>query len=71
MATYVLPNYRNKKALIKAVREGGIEIRVVTTGPDAPPRNGQVAVEGPHYPETVEWRAVVTVLDGTVIRVVR
>ena len=33
-------------------------------------RNGQVSVEGPHYPEPHRWYARVEVVDGLVKRVI-
>lgn len=70
MAQNVLPNYRNKAALQKAIGEG-MEVRTFDTEMVVPVRDGDVTVEGPHWPERVIWRAVVRVVDGRVRGVVR
>lgn len=64
---YVLPNYRNKQALVKALREG-TSIRCFSLDPDTT-RNGDVIVTGPNYPEVAQWNAQVRVVNGAVVAV--
>lgn len=71
---YVTPNFKTKKALKEAVKNG----ETVTvfqplgefTGFNPPPYNGRKAVEGPHYPKPHTWYATVEVADGVVTKVV-
>lgn len=66
---YVLPNYRSTRALAKALTEREMQVRVFSVELDPAPWNGDVVVEGPHYPERVQWRARVRVKDGEVVSV--
>jgi hypothetical protein len=61
-------NFKSKKALKEAVKNGKT-VMVFSPGPFPCPQDGQVAVEGPHYPEPHRWYAMVTVKDGKVIKV--
>jgi hypothetical protein len=69
---YCSPNYKTKKALKEAISAGK---RVTVFQPNGeifgavPPRNGQVTLEGPHYPEPHRWYAKATVQDGIVVKV--
>ena len=68
---YVSPNFKTKKALKEAVKEGR---KVTIWQPNnifnTPiPQNGTVSVEGPHYPAPHSWYARVTVTDGLVTKV--
>lgn len=69
---YVSPNYRTKKQLKEAVAEGRI-VTVYQPNDDftgaVPPRDGEVSVEGPHYPKPHSWYARVTVKGGRVVKV--
>ena len=49
---YTDKNYRTKKALKEAVKNGD-QVTVYQPGPFGgnPPSTGRVALEGPHYPE--------------------
>jgi len=62
---YVDPNFKTKKALKEAVAEGKL-VMVFSPGPFPVNQNGQVAVEGPHYPAPHTWYADCTVVDGIV-----
>ncbi len=67
---YVSPNFRTKKALQEAVKEGKKIVTVYNPGPFAdPPHNGHCAVEGPHYPESHTWYAQVNIENGQVVKV--
>ena len=47
---YTVHNFRTKKELIKAFKEG-VKIEVFQAGGFFPsPKNGSIALEGPHYP---------------------
>lgn len=67
---YVSPNYRTKKALKEAVATGQ-PVTIFQPGPfgGIEPRNGVVAVEGPHYPSAHTWYCQVTVENGKVVKV--
>lgn len=65
---YVSPNFRSKKALKEAVAAGK-EVAVFSPGPFGCPKDGRVAVEGPHYPEPHRFYATVLVEKGRVVKV--
>lgn len=66
---YVDPNFKTKKSLKEAIKEGKF-VSVFSPGPFPCPQNGRVTVEGPHYPKPHSWYAVVQVEKGKVIKVV-
>ena len=66
---YVNPNFKTKKALKEAMKNGE---RVVVWQPGPFQNaclNGKVAVEGPHYPEPHRWYASVKIENGKVVKV--
>ena len=67
---YVLPDYKSKAALKRAV-EAGERVVIFQPGPFGgnEPDNGTVVVEGPHYPKPHTWGASVTLVDGRVKKV--
>lgn len=65
---YVSPNYLTKRALRDAVSHHCI-VGVFQAGIGHTPSNGDVSVEGPHYPAAHSWYARVRVKDGRVIKV--
>jgi hypothetical protein len=65
---YVHPNFKTKKALKEAVAAGK-EVTVYQPGPFPIKQNGQIAVEGPHYPQPHTWYATVVVENGVVVKV--
>ena len=65
---YVDPNFKTKKALKEAVKEGK-HVSVFSPGPFPCPQNGRVSVEGPHFPAPHSWYATVEVKEGQVIKV--
>lgn len=69
---YVSPNFKSKKALKEAIADGKT-VTVFQPNGDlfnaTPPTNGQVAVEGPHYPEPHKWYGTATLKDGKVVKV--
>jgi len=65
---YVSPNFKTKKALKEAVANGE-KVEVFSPGPFPAKENGEVSVEGPHYPKPHTWYARVEVKDGLVVKV--
>jgi hypothetical protein len=65
---YVSPNFKTKKALRDAVKNG-VEVSVFSPGLGEPKDNGEESVEGPHYPKPHTWYARVEVKDGLVVKV--
>jgi len=65
---YVSPNFKSKKALKDAVKNGQ-RVEVFSPGPFPCPTEGTVTIEGPHYPEPHRWYAQAQVRDGLVVSV--
>ena len=66
---YVEPNFKTKKQLKEAIANGD-RVRVFQPGPfDGIPRNGKVAIEGPHYPKPHTWYATGIIQDGILVKV--
>lgn len=65
---YVNPNYKTKKALKDALKEGA-DIEVFQPGLGTVPVNGRIALEGPHYPEPHRWYANGEMKDGKLVKV--
>lgn len=65
---YVSPNFKTKKALKDAIKEGKT-VTVFSPGLGSPPTNGTTSVEGPHYPAPHTWYAQVTIENGKVVKV--
>ena len=65
---YVDPNFKSKKALKDAVAAGKV-VTVFSPGPFPCPKDGQVGVEGPHFPEPHKWYGQVEVKNGVVVKV--
>jgi hypothetical protein len=65
-------NFRTKKALRDAVAAGR-QVGVYQPNGDLfnvrVPENGQVSVEGPHFPEPHRWYARVTLMNGVIVKV--
>lgn len=66
---YVSPNFKSKKELKQAVKEGR-KVSVFSPGPFPAKSNGREFVEGPHFPEPHRWYAQVEVAHGFVTKVV-
>ncbi len=66
--TYVDPNFKTKKALKQAIKDGAL-ISVFQPGLGSIPDNGTVSLEGPHYPKPHTWYAVGTMKDGVLVAV--
>jgi len=64
---YTERNYRTKKELKEAL-ERGEHVRVFQPGPFGPDvRDGNVALEGPHYPQAHTWYASASVKDCYIV----
>lgn len=66
--TYVSPNFKTKKALKEALAKGK-DIEVFNPGLGSVPDNGNVSLEGPHYPEPHRWYASGVMQDGKLVKV--
>ena len=66
---YVRPNFKTKKALKEALREGRT-VEVWSPGPFPPNLDGEEFVEGPWYPQPHRWYARVKVKGGRVVKVI-
>lgn len=51
---YVNPNFRTKKALKDALKEGK-SVEVYQHGLGTIPTDGTISLEGPHHPEPHKW----------------
>lgn len=66
---YTRKNYKTKKELIADVKAGK-NVEVYQPGGIFPSqRDGEVSIEGPHYPEPHKWYASATIKDGVIIKV--
>ena len=66
---YTRRNFATKKAF-KAAFAAGETIEVFQPGPFGPEvRDGNAAIEGPHYPEPHRWYASVEVRGGRVVKI--
>lgn len=65
---YISPNLRSKKAIKEALAKGE-SIRVFQPGLGAVPVNGEISLEGPHYPEPHKWYATGHMKDGKLVRI--
>lgn len=67
---YVDPNFKSKKELKEAVKAGKYVSAFQPGGIFPGARDGEVSVEGPHYPKPHSWYARVLLKDGQVIKVI-
>ncbi len=66
---YTERNFKTKKALKEALAVGD-EVRVFQPGPFGPNvADGDVALEGPHYPEAHRWYAGAVVKDMVIVSI--
>lgn len=68
---YCEPNFKTKKLLKDAIRNGR-RVTVFQPGPFQHierPKNETVYLEGPHYPQMHTWYAKAKIEDGVVVRV--
>jgi len=68
---YTVTNYRTKKALKEAFKAGEI-IEVYQPGGIFPGKtDGDICIEGPHYPEPHRWYAGAVIKDSIIIKLKR
>ena len=65
---YVTPNFKTKKALKEAIKNGETVV-VFSPGPFPAKTDGTEFIEGPHYPKPHTWYAKVDVENGYVTKV--
>ena len=65
---YTDQNFKSRKALKDAIAAGK-SIGVFSPGLFPAPRNGNVTLEGPHFPAAHTWYAQATVVDGVITKV--
>lgn len=67
---YTNVNFKTKKALKEAVARGD-KLGYYQPGPFGgnEPQNGDIFLEGPHYPEPHRWYAQADVRDGYIVKV--
>lgn len=65
---YTTKNFKTKKALKEAVKNGE-KIEVYQEGPFSAVQNGRISLEGPHKPEPHKWYASAEVKDGVIVKV--
>ena len=68
---YTVKNFKTKKSLKEAVNNYET-INIFQPGPfggSSCTENGQVCLEGPHYPEPHRWYATATIKNGCVVYV--
>lgn len=66
---YTSINFPTKKSLREYVAAGGKVHCFQPAGIGSVPDNGEVSVEGPHYPQPHRWYARVTLKDGYITSV--
>ena len=67
---YTHINFKTKKALKLAVADGQ-EVTYYQPGPfeGNEPKDGNIYIEGPHYPEPHKWYAACVAKNGVIIKV--
>lgn len=65
---YVSPNFTTKKQLKEALAAGKA-VDVFQAGIGTVPQNGQVALEGPHYPAPHTWYATGVMENGKLVKI--
>ncbi len=67
---YTSRDFKTKKALKDAVAAGE-KIGVYQTGMfgGSEPSNGEVGIEGPHYPKPHTWYGTATLVNGIITKV--
>lgn len=65
---YTNKDYKSKKALIED-HKNGVDISVYQPGPFGPDvKDGNISLEGPHYPKAHTWYASAEVKDGKIVK---
>lgn len=66
---YTDRNFKTKKALKEALAKGDLIGFYQPNAVVAPPRDGKIFLEGPHYPAPHTWYAQAEAKDGLIIKV--
>lgn len=65
---YTRTNFQTKKALKEAVASG-VPVDTFQPGGIFPAKtDGQIALEGPHYPQPHCWYATAVIKDGLIVK---
>ncbi len=66
---YTTTNFKTKKEMKEAFKKG-VQIEVHQPGGFFPTqKNGDVSIEGPHYPKPHTWYARVQIVDSIIVKV--
>ena len=66
---YTTTNYKTKKALKEAVKNGE-KVFVFQTGGMFPGKtDGQITLEGPHYPAAHSWYASAEIANSVIVKI--
>ena len=66
---YTDKNYKTKKELITDVKAGKRVTVFQPGGIFSSQQDGNVTIEGPHYPQLHSWYARATIKDGVIVKV--
>ena len=66
---YVNPNYKTKKELKYALSKNEY-IEVYSPGLGTVPVNGEIYLEGPHYPREHMWYVIGIMKNGKLIKII-
>lgn len=67
---YTETNFKTGKALKEAVAKGE-KVRCFSPGPFPCPKDGEVFLEGPHYPQPHRWYAKAFLTNGVITKVAK
>ena len=62
-------NFKTKKKLIEAFKRGDLILTRQPGGMFPSQKDGNIFIEGPHYPEPHRWYASATIKDGIITKV--
>ena len=65
---YTDVNFKTKKAMKEAVKNNE-EVTVYQPGMFPQKKDGEVSIEGPHYPKPHTWYARVRIANGVIVKV--
>lgn len=69
---YLWPNFKSKAAAKRALKEGkdiGVFQRNADITGAVIPDNGEVSIEGPHFPQAHSWYGTATLENGKVVKI--
>jgi hypothetical protein len=69
MKMYVDPNFKTKKELKEAIKNGKRVVAFQPGGMFPGVTNGRATIEGPHYPSPHRWYASIVLEDSVVIKI--